>query len=98
MNSAYGDVKNEKKQTKMYAQKENKKLLNNAESGTKDITDEKSNNYQPLKYNMKKFKAFTKTGIEFLFAPSKEQAQKMFYQLYPCGDLQNLTEVEFTIY
>jgi len=82
----------------MYAQNENKKLLNNAESGTKDITDKKSNNYKPLEYNMKKFEAITKNTKEFLFAPSKEQAQKMFYQLYPYGDLQNLTEVEFTIY
>lgn len=61
-------------------------------SGSADMTGKK--NFEPLTYNMKKFKAITVTGIEFLFAPCLEQAEKMFYQLYPCGILQELTEVQ----
>lgn len=96
----------------MYAKKENKKSLNNAESEPKDISENQIHTfhvehktqinkdlkkYEPLTYNMKKFKAITITGIEFLFAPTKEQARKMFFQLYPCGILTGLEQVQINL-
>lgn len=56
------------------------------------------NKGQKLKYNMKKFKATTKNESEFLFAPSLDQAKRMFNQLYPCKPLVNMVEVELNIY
>ena len=43
---------------------------------------------------MKKFKATSTNTIEFLFAPSKEQAKKMFKQSNPIMPLKDMTEVE----
>jgi len=96
----------------MYTRKENKKSLNNSESGPKDIPENQIvvfhvehnkqnintiNSIPPKIYNMKKFKATTANRIEFLFAPFLEQAEKMWKQIYPHNQAQ-IVEVERKIY
>ncbi len=61
----------------------------------KTLTIKVKQEYKPLNYNMKKFEALTKNGKEFLFAPNREQAIKMFFQLY--GHTAIINEVEKTI-
>lgn len=56
------------------------------------------NKGQKLQYNMKKFKAVSKNESEFLFAPSLQQAKRMFKDMYPFKPLVSMTEVEFNIY
>jgi len=71
-----------------------KEIFGELKSGSKDMSGNK--NFKPLKYNMKKFEAITKNTREFLFAPSKEQAGRMFFQLY--GYHTKINEVEMAIY
>lgn len=65
-------------------------------SGSKDMSGNKNQSFKPLEYNMKKFEAITKNSKEFLFAPSKQQAERMFFQLY--GYHTTINQVEKTIY
>ena len=76
--------------------KKEKEINGELKSGSKDMSGEENQTIKPLKYNMKKFEAITKNTKEFLFAPSKEQAERMFFQLY--GYHTTINEVEKTIY
>jgi hypothetical protein len=87
-----------------------KNSKNDLESSKQDIPENQANmfhvehktqtirakeEYKLLNYNMKKFEALTINRTEFLFAPNREQAEKMFSQIY--GHTAIINEVEKTI-
>lgn len=94
----------------MYTADKIEKIKNDLKSNEQDIpenqditfhvehkthTDKEIHKYSKLNYNMKKFEAITTNRKEFLFAPNKTQAAKMFFQLY--GHNAIISEVQKTI-